>query len=45
MRDFENGSKKEQDKFIDNIKLKLDATVQNVSDLVEIFKQLKDKSK
>lgn len=37
MEKFENGNKKEQEKFIENIKVKLDATVTHVSDLVSIF--------
>lgn len=45
MEKFENGNKKEQEKFIKNVGTKLDSSVQHVSDLVEIFKQLKDKSK
>lgn len=45
MEKFENGNKKEQEKFIKNVQTKLDSSVQHVTDLVEIFKQLKDKSK
>lgn len=45
MEKFENGNKKEQEKFINNIGKKLDQSVMKVSDLVDTFKQLKDKSK
>lgn len=45
MDKFEKGDKKMQEKFIKNIALKLETAVTHVSDLVEIFQQLKAKGK
>lgn len=45
MDKFEKGDKKEQDRFIGNVKIKLDSAVTHVSDLVEIFQKLKANSK